>query len=147
MLPSGESSGVSTAEQGPTARILYRPGPVEREFDLEYVGVGVRLHTLADGRGRIVHPCPTPRSEVRCRTQRVSKGGVSVNTRNGEGVVCADKVVCAFLPVGGQVTICQVVAGWTLVFRDVSAVENRQGEPLESAHVDLVGRQIRRRAE
>ena len=30
---------------------------------------------------------------------------------------------------------------------DTNAVENRQGEPWESAHVDLVGRQTRRRAD
>ena len=70
--------------------------PVKREFDLEYLGVGIRLHTLADGGGRVVHLCPTTRSEVRCWTQRVGEGGVSaVNTRNGEGVVCADNVVRA----------------------------------------------------
>ena len=62
LLPSGEPSGVSAAEQGPTARILYGPvqlsaslalstlaylvraRPVKREFGLEYLGVGVRLH-------------------------------------------------------------------------------------------------------
>ena len=37
---------------------------------------------------------------------------------NGEGVVCADNVVRALLPVGGQVTIIQVVTGETLVFHD-----------------------------
>ena len=76
--------------------------PVEREFDLEYLGVGVRLPTLADGRGRIAHPCPTTRSEVMCCMKRVGEGGVSVvNTRNGEGVVCANNVVRALLPVRG----------------------------------------------
>ena len=70
-----------------------------------------------------------------------------VNTINGEGVVCADNVVRAFLPVGGQVAIGQVVTGQTLVSHDTSAIENRQWEPWGSAHVDLVGRQIRRRAD
>ena len=45
---------------------LLRARPVKREFGLEYLGVGVRIHTLADGGGRVVHPCPTTRSEVRC---------------------------------------------------------------------------------
>ena len=82
------------------------------------------------------------------RMQRVGEGGVSaVNTGNGEGVVCADNVVRAILPVGGQVAIGQVVTGQTLVSHDASVVENRQGETLESVHVGLVGRQTRRRAD
>ena len=44
---------------------LVRARPVKREFGLEYLCVGVRLHTLADGGGRVVHPCPTTRNEVR----------------------------------------------------------------------------------
>ena len=61
--------------------------------------------------------------------------------------MCADNVVRALLPVGGQVAIGQVVTGQTLVSHDTSAVENRQREPWESAHVDVVGRQTRRRAD
>ena len=60
--------------------------------------------------------------------------------------MCADNVIRALLPVGGQVLICQVVTGQTLVSH-ASAVEKRQGEPWESAHVDLIGRQIRRRSD
>ena len=117
-------------------------------FGLEYLGVGVRLHTLADGRDRIVYPCPTTHSEVRCWTQRVGEGGVSVvNTGNGEGVVCADNVVRALLPVDSQVAIGQVVTAETLVSHDTSVVENSQGNSRESAHVDVVGRQTRRRAD
>ena len=90
---------------------------------------------------------PTVHSEVRCWTQRVGEGGVSaVNTGNGEDVVCADNVVRTLLPVGGQGAIGQVVTGQTLVSHDTCAIENRQEEPWESAHVDLVGRQTRRRA-
>ena len=54
--------------------------------------------------------------------------------------MCADKVVRALLPVDGQVAIGQVVTNQTLVSHDTSAVENRHGQPWESAHVDLVGR-------
>ena len=60
--------------------------------------------------------------------------------------MCTDNVVRALLPVGGQVAIGQVVTGQTLMSHDTSAVENRQGGRWESAHVDLVGRQTRRRA-
>ena len=82
---------------GTDSQDLLRVRPVKREFGLEYLGVGVRLHTLADGRGRIVHPYPTAHSEVRCWTQRVGEGGApAVNTGNGEGMVCADNVVRAF---------------------------------------------------
>ena len=62
-------------------------------------------------------------------------------------MVCADNVVRALLPVGGQVAIDQVVTSQTLVSHDAGAVENRQEEPWESAHVDLVGRQTCRRAD
>ena len=132
---------------GTDGQDLVRARPVKHEFGLEYLGVGVRPHTLADGRGRIVHPCPTTHSEGRCWTQRVGEGGVSaIDTGNGEGVVCAENVVRALFPVGGQVAKGQVVTGQTLVSHDTSAVENRQGEPWESAHVEIVGRQTRRRA-
>ena len=93
-------------EAGTVCQDLVRARPGKRELGLEHLGVGVRLHTLADGGGRVAHPCPTTHSEVRCRTQRVYEGGVSaVNTRNGEGVVCPNNVVRALLPVGGQVAI------------------------------------------
>ena len=48
---------------------------------------------------------------------------------------------------GGQIAIGQVVTGQTLVSHNPRAVENRQREPWESAHVDLVGRQTHRRAD
>ena len=97
---------------------LLRPRPVKRKFGLEYLGVRVSLHTLADGGSRVVHPSPTTHSEFGCRTQRVGEGGVSaVNARNGEGMVFANNVVGALLPVCGQVAIGQVVASQTLVSR------------------------------
>ena len=82
------------SEGGTGCQNLVRARPANREFGLGFLAVGVGLHTLADGRGRTVHPCPTIRCQVRCCTQRVGEGGVSVvNTRNGEGVVCADNVI------------------------------------------------------
>ena len=75
-----------------------RARPVKRKFDLEYLGVRVSLHTLADGGSLVVHPSPTTHSEFGCRTQRVSEGGVlSVNARSGEGIVFANNVVRALL--------------------------------------------------
>ena len=133
---------------GADSHDLVRARPVKREFGLEHLGVRVRLHTLTDDGGRVAHPCPTTHLEVRCRTQRLREGGVSaVNTRNGEGVECAKNVGRELLSVGGQVAIGQVVAGQNLVPHDAGAVENRQGEAWESAHVDLVRRQARRRAD
>ena len=79
--------------------------------------------------------------------QRVGEGVASaVNTGKGEGVVCADNVLRALLSVAGQVALGQAVTGQTLVSHDTSAVENRQGEPWESAHLDLIVRQARCRA-
>ena len=43
-------------------------------------------------------------------------------------MVFANNVVRALLPVGGQVTIGQVVTGQALVSRYSGAFENRQGE-------------------
>ena len=40
--------------------------------------------------------------------------------------MCADNVVRALLPVGGQVAMGQVVTGQTLVSHDASAVEKRK---------------------
>ena len=133
---------------GTDCQDLVRARPVKREFGLEHLGVRVRLHTLEDGGGGVVHLWPTTHSEVWCRTQCVGEGEVSaVNTRNGQGVVCADNVVLALLPVGGQVAIGLVVAGQILVSHDAGAIDNRWGGTWESAHVDLVGRQDRRRAD
>ena len=88
---------------------MYGPVQLERELVLEYLGVGVPLHTLAEGGGRVVDPCPTASNEVRCWVHHVGKGGVSaVDTRNGEGVVCANNVVRVLLPVGGQVAVGEV---------------------------------------
>ena len=61
--------------------------------------------------------------------------------------MCAANVFRALLPVGRLVARGQVVTGQTLVFHATSAVENRQEEPWECAHVDLVERQTRRRAD
>ena len=55
-------------------------------------------------------------------------------------MVFANNVVRALLPVGGQVTIGQVVTGQTLESRYSLAFENRQGETWKSTHVNLVGR-------
>ena len=138
----GVGGGPGTHCQG-----LVRACPVKRALGLEHLGLRVRLHTMADGGGRVVHPCPSTHSEGRCRTQCVREGGGSaVNTRNGEGVVCANNVVLELLLVGGQVTIGQVVAGQTPVPHDAGAVQTRQGEAWESAHVDLVRHQACRRA-
>ena len=86
-----------------------------------------------------------PASEEDPRRETPGLDVSAVNTENGEGVVCAD--IRALLPVGGQIAIGQVVTGQTLVSHDTCAVENRQWEPWESAHVDLVGCQTRRRAD
>ena len=62
-------------------------------------------------------------------------------------MVFANTIVRALLSVCSQVAIGQVVAGQTLVSRDSGAFENRQGETWKSTHVNLVGRQTRRRAD
>ena len=97
---------------GTDCQDLVQTRPVKREFVLEYVGDEDRLDTVSDGGGRVVHPCPTTRGEVRCWTQRVGEGGFSaVNATNSEGVVCAANVVHVLSPADGQVAIGQVVAG------------------------------------
>ena len=106
---------------GTDCQNLVRTRPVKREFGLEHLVVRVRLHTLADYGGRVIHPCPTTRSDFRCRTQRVGEGGVgeggvsAINTRNGEDVMCTNNAVRALLAVGVQVAIAQLVAGQTLM--------------------------------
>ena len=52
----------------------------------------------------------------------------------------------ALLPVCSQVATGQVIAGATLVSLYSGAFKNRQGETWKPAHVNLVGRQTRRRA-
>ena len=87
----GFGSGAGTNSQD-----VARARPVKRKFGLEYVGVRVSLHTLADGRSGAVEPSPTTHGQFGCQTQRVGEGGVStVNARNGEGMVFANNVVRA----------------------------------------------------
>ena len=125
-----------------------RARPVKRKFDLEYLGVRVSLHTLADGGSRGVHPIPTTHSEFGCRTQHVGEVRiVEVNARTDEGMVFSNNVVRALLSVGGQITIGQVVTGQALVFRHSRALENRQGGTWKSTHVNLVGRSTRCRVD
>ena len=113
---------------GTNRQDFVRALPLKCKFGLEYLGVRVSLHTLADGGSRVVHPCPTTHGEFRCRTQCVGQGGVSaVHARNGEGMVFANNIVPTLLSVCSQVAIGQVVAGQTLVFRYSGAFENRQG--------------------
>ena len=52
---------------------VVRARPVKRKFGLEYLGVRVSLHTLADGGSRVVHPCPTTHGEFRRRTKCVAR--------------------------------------------------------------------------
>ena len=47
--------------------------PVERELGLETLGVRVRLHNLADGGSRIVHPRPDAKGEFGNRAQCVGE--------------------------------------------------------------------------
>ena len=78
---------------GTNCKDFVRVRSVKRKFGLEYLGVRVSLHTLADGGGRVVHPSPTTHDELGRRGQRVGKGGVSaVNAGNCEGMVFADNV-------------------------------------------------------
>ena len=62
---------------GTNSQDFARARLVKRKFGLEYLGVRVSFHTLADGGSRVVHPSPTTHSEVGCRMQRVGEGGVS----------------------------------------------------------------------
>ena len=48
-----------------------------------------------------------------------------MNTRNGEGVVCAKNVVRVLLPVGDQVAIGRAVAGQILVPHGTGAVKTK----------------------
>ena len=48
----------------PNCQDFGRARPVQRKFGLEYLGVRVSLHTLADGERRVVHPCPTTHGEL-----------------------------------------------------------------------------------
>ena len=84
---------------GTNCQNFERARPVERKFGVEYLGIRVSLHTLADGGSRLVHPCPT-HGECRCRAQCVGEGGVSAaNARNGDGMVFANNIVRALLSV------------------------------------------------
>ena len=137
MVASRPGSRQRSRDQQPG---LCKGRPVKRKFGLEYIGVRVSLHTLPDGGSRVVHPSPTTHSEFGCRTQRVGEGGIwTVNARNGESMVFANNIVRALLPVGGQVTIGQVVAGQALLSLYSGAFENLQGETWKFTHVNLVG--------
>ena len=65
---------------GTNGQDFVRVHPVKRKFGLEYLGVRVNLHTLADGGSRVVHSSPTAHRKFRCRTQRVGEGGVRRST-------------------------------------------------------------------
>ena len=62
-------------------------------------------------------------------------------------MVFVNAIVRALLSVCSQIAIGQMVASRTLVSRYSGAFENRLGETWKSTHVNLVGRQTRRRAD
>ena len=64
-----------------------------------------------------------------------------------EGMVFANNVVHALLSVCSQVAVGQVVADQTRVSHNSGAFENSQRETWKPTHVNLVGRQTRRRAD
>ena len=136
------------AEQGKTARILC--GTIQLSASLAsstLASVLIFTPWLMIEAEMYTHAQPSTGTLGVGRSASVRAEIFAVNTGNVEGVVCADNVVRQLLPVGGQVAIGQVVTGQTLVFHDTSVVENRERDPWESAHVDLVGRQTRRRAD
>ena len=63
---------------GANGQHFVRARPVKCKFGLEYLGLRVSLHTLADGGSRVVHPSPTTHSEFGCRTQRVGESVISI---------------------------------------------------------------------
>ena len=75
---------------------------------------------------------------------RAELGG---NARNDEGMVFANNIARALLPVCRQVVVGQVVAGQTPVSRDYVAFENHQGGTWTSANVNPIEHQTRRRAD
>ena len=70
-----ESSGVSPelrtvqgrgGEAGTDYQDIVRARPTKREIGLGYLGVGIHLHIVADGGGRVVHTCPATSNDVWC---------------------------------------------------------------------------------
>ena len=59
----------------------------------------------------------------------------------------ANNIVRALQSVCSQVSVGQVVASQTLASRNFGVFENRQRETWESIHVNLIGRQTRRRTD
>ena len=91
-----ESHLGSRQRTGTNCEDFLRAHLVKRKFGLEYLGVRVSLHTLADGESRVVNPCLISYGEFRCRTQCVGEGRISAaNARNGEGMVFANNIVRA----------------------------------------------------
>ena len=69
------------------------------------------------------------------------------STRETVRAWCLRTISFALLSVCSKVAVGQVVAGQTLVSRDSGASENRRRETSKPTHVNLVGRQTRRRAD
>ena len=89
LSPSGRPSGVSAAEEGPTAIILKAPVQfIQREFLFEKFIVSAFPQILADSGGGVVDPCPSASRVFGAAEEGIGESGIApVYPSNGEGVL------------------------------------------------------------
>ena len=85
------------------------PGPVERQFDFEDLGVSVgvaRACALPNGRSGVVDPNPVVFDVDGTAKEKVRKGRIlAFHLKNVEAVLFANDVVGAELAVSGEVAV------------------------------------------
>ena len=89
---------------GTNCQDFVRVSPVKRKFSLEYLGVRVGFHTLANGGSRAVHACPTTHGDLGVRRSASARAEFRRLTRETVRAWCfANNIVHVLLSVSSEV--------------------------------------------
>ena len=129
LSPRGRPSGVSVAEEGPTAIIVKGPVQFKREFLFEDFIVSAFPQTLADSGGGVVDPYPSASRVFRAVEEGIGESGIaSVYPSNGEGVLFSHMFVGLLLTLASEVAIGELISVEVLMGITVRSIKDDEGE-------------------
>ena len=116
-----------------------RSSPIEGEFLLEDLVVGIFVCLLMNcGRG-VVGPYPAADGIFRAAVEGVGEGSVmAYGSGNGEGVLGTHEVISSLLALSGEVAVCKLVALEALMRSIMRAIKVREGEAWKAADMYFI---------
>ena len=147
LSPSGRPSGMSAADEGPTANILKGPIQFSESFSFSTLLSARFPNPLADSGGGIVDPYPSASRVFGAAAEGIGESGIAtVYPSNGEGVLFSHKFVGALLTLACEVAIGELIAVEVLMGTTVRSIKDGEGKALEASDVDFIGGKARRGA-